>query len=124
MAGCATVERDWPSLAGEWQLVAMAGEAGEGLAPISLTVSGAGEFGGNAGCNRYFGRFSGLPAKATAGPVGSTRRACPGPVMAQESRYLALLERVETLERRGSSLLLKGAGESVLAELTSTPGLR
>jgi heat shock protein HslJ len=90
----------------EWQLT----ELGRGK-PVSVDVTLAfkeTQVGGKSGCNRYFsGVSSGEDANSLKfGPIGGTRMACPGEAMAVESRYLGLLEKVDSFSFQGGQLLL------------------
>lgn len=61
---------------------------------ISITATFEGErVSGSAGCNRYFATVTApTPYELAVGPAGSTRKACPPPQMAAESRYLTALQ--------------------------------
>ena len=50
-----------------------------------------GQVSGSAGCNRYFGNFSGTPYALKVGPFGATRRMCETNVMAVEDPFLRAL---------------------------------
>jgi heat shock protein HslJ len=89
---------------GEWQVVAIDGQAP--AAPITLRLGADGRLAGQAGCNGFTGsyaidgdRFQPVAVASTAagslavGPLASTRKACAPAVMADEQRFLALLER-------------------------------
>lgn len=80
----------------EWMLAAWAGD--EPAAPgVAVTLSHDGErLAGSSGCNRYFAaaRSGEIPGEIALGPVVATRKACPEPEMAVETRFLALLESV------------------------------
>ena len=53
------------------------------------------QFGGLAGCNRYFGSIKGkAPYDLAVGPIGATRMMCPDPQMQVEDRYLQALQKV------------------------------
>jgi heat shock protein HslJ len=76
----------------EWLLVGTA--VPEGL-EITLDIT-QGRIAGQSACNRYFGSITtgGTPGEITLGKLGSTRMACPQPVMELENRYLKSLSRV------------------------------
>ncbi len=64
---------------------------------------------GSGGCNRYFASVSDVqePGRAIKiGPVGSTRKACPAPVMDVEQRYLKALRHVTGFSIAGRELVL------------------
>ena len=46
---------------------------------------------GSAGCNSYFGSATLSGSTLSFGPLGSTKMACPEPIMQQETDYLAAL---------------------------------
>lgn len=75
---------------------------------------GEGRLTGQAGCNRMSGPFRQRGASLTAGPIISTRMACPGPRMAHE-RALAQLLRgpVRIAFPAGDVLVLSGSGVTV-----------
>jgi heat shock protein HslJ len=95
-----------------WTLQAMVA-AGERRVPVGTITAEFrdGRIVGSAGCNRYFtsvedqGR-GGLEI----GQVGSTRMACPEPLMQQERSYLEQLERVRRFGFRFGDLVLSGPG--------------
>ena len=76
----------------EWLLVGSA--VPEGL-EITLAVT-QGRVAGQSACNRYFGSFTtgDMPGEISLGQIGSTRMACPPPVMELEDRYLQSLASV------------------------------
>jgi heat shock protein HslJ len=86
-------EAQLAELVGHWRLASFgAGSRGEAvLAETSLDVEFTedGQIRGSGGCNRYFGSYELRGAgKLTIGPLASTRKACPEPIMRQESRFL------------------------------------
>ena len=81
-------------------------------------------------CNRHFGTYEIAAGAAGAGGadaaagtisitlVGSTRMACPEPVMQDEAEFLAILGRVQTFEIEGETLIL-GDGTMPKARFTA-----
>jgi len=51
----------------------------------------AGQLAGSAGCNRYTGSYTVKGSALTTKGFATTRKACPQPIMAQESTYLKAL---------------------------------
>ena len=51
---------------------------------------------GTSGCNTFSGPYAVDGQSLDIGPLTSTRKACPGPVMATEQAYFAALEAVTT----------------------------
>jgi heat shock protein HslJ len=81
-----------------------------GNAPFSaqatLSFPKSGEIAGQGPCNSYFGAVAGIYPAFDAGPIGSTRIACPE--LAAESAYLAALEAATTAEVTKEQLILTG----------------
>lgn len=79
---------------------------------------------GNAGCNRFNGGYRIERGKLVAGPLMSTKMACPGPGMAMERAVLDLLAQPLTIEqRRGGGVVLRGRDnrQIVLREANGRP---
>jgi heat shock protein HslJ len=72
---------------------------------------------GNAGCNRFFGRYTFDGAAIMIGPLASTRMACPAEVMEAERAWLRMLERARSAEASAKELVLKDAAGLVIATL-------
>ena len=68
------------------------------LADTEVTVSfQEGQISGSGGCNSYNSNFSlsdDNPFVVTTGPVAATQKACPDPVLSQETAYFTALENV------------------------------
>lgn len=109
-----------------WRLVEYRGNSGEMTAVLDGTtvdVKFVGdEFGGTAGCNRYFGTYIlGEANELTIGSeMGSTQMACPPEVMAQEQRYLALLGQIATVDRGDDHLSLQDSDSAILLRFVAT----
>ncbi|HEY3065478.1 MAG TPA: META domain-containing protein [Methylomirabilota bacterium] len=77
----------------------------------TLTFESAQRIVGNTACNRYFGGLELGDGVVKLKPTGTTRMACPTPVMEQERAFLAALNATTTFRREGDTLrLLDGAG--------------
>lgn len=88
----------------------------------TMEVSDDGRVSGNAGCNGYFGSVIIADEGMSFGNLGSTKMACPQPMMAQEDRLLAALDNTRGYRlENGSLFLLDGAGE-VLVRFVEAPG--
>lgn len=72
----------------------------------SLTFDSAQRIVGQAACNRYFGTVELGEGRIRLKPAGTTRMACPPPVMEQESRFLAALGAATGFRREAGKLLL------------------
>lgn len=85
-----------------WSLKTLNGQVF--LATATLTIPKAGEINGRAPCNRYFGGLAGTYPAFNAGPIGSTKMACPD--LRAESAYLAALESATTATVANNTLTL------------------
>lgn len=73
---------------------------------------------GSGGCNRYSAAYRVEGDRVVAiGPLRSTRRACSGPVMEQETQFFAALQAAHRVTMRDDESLAIAYGE------TSTAGL-
>jgi heat shock protein HslJ len=98
----------------DWILTAWSDQEPAAAEPrVTLRVSGGG-FAGRAACNSYFSavRPGDAPDTIALGPIGTTRMACPAPVMAVERRYLELLARVTRFTVEPDRVTLVYGGES------------
>lgn len=75
---------------------------------------------GYAGCNNFFGGYELVGAALKFGPLAATRRACPDPESAVETRYLEALAKVSGWKYDAGELLLVNNG-AVLARLATKP---
>ncbi|WP_341503744.1 META domain-containing protein [Gallaecimonas sp. GXIMD4217] len=80
---------------------------------ITLTLQADGRLAGRSGCNNYFAGYQlGEDNSLAVSQIGSTRKACMGPIMSAEYRYLERLNKAEKVETRGDSLMLYSQGQS------------
>lgn len=75
-------------------------------ARAKLTFPTTDEIAGVGPCNRYFGAMNTAYPQFSAGPIGSTRMACPD--MAAETAFLAALEVATQAEATSDTLTLTG----------------
>jgi heat shock protein HslJ len=108
-----------------WQLREYLGESGKMLAVQPETSVDArfsdGRIDGSAGCNRYFGNYTGGENnRLTFAPgMAATRMACPPAITRQEQRYLALLAVVASWQRRNDILQLLNKDREPVLEYVS-----
>jgi heat shock protein HslJ len=126
LAGCGLVPAQAPpsgegTLEGTpWSLDSYLNDQGDlvdVLADTEVTAQfEAGEIGGSAGCNRYFGSYEIEGDKLTIGPLGSTEMYClPDEVMEQERGFLAALSGAASYRIEGEGLeIANSEGETVL----------
>lgn len=98
---------------GRWDLKSFGPAGSETPIPperqVFIDFAPDGKISGFAGCNRYFGGWGYLEgAKDTlrVWQAGSTRMACPEPVMKLEHRFLEEITRVSTFALEGNELRL------------------
>jgi heat shock protein HslJ len=101
------------SLEGRWDLKRFGPVGSEMSIPsepqVFIDFAADGKISGFAGCNRYFGGWGYLEGATDTIRVwrtGSTRMACPEPVMALEYRFLEEITRVSTFAIEGNELRL------------------
>jgi heat shock protein HslJ len=86
-----------------------------------LTFRPDGKIGGFAGCNRFFGNFVATDATLDIGPLGSTRKACPAPLMERERDFLHALENASRYAIADRQLSLQDtAGNGITLSLGDT----
>lgn len=105
----------------EWITSLIAGSAANPEAPSRLRLAATGEVNGRAGCNFIAGQAKVSGARLEFGPLVTTKRACPAPVMEEERRFLDALGKIVRWRMAGADLELLDAGGA--AVLTFTPGV-
>jgi heat shock protein HslJ len=81
-------------LHGDWRITAIGTTPVIATSEPTMTFSPDGKIGGNASCNRYFGNFTLTGEGLSFSEAGATMMACDGPLMQQESSFLAALETI------------------------------
>ena len=61
---------------------------------------------GYNGCNNYFGQYELQGQSLKFGPIASTRRACPEAQSNIETKFMAALEKTNSWEIKGGTLIL------------------
>lgn len=67
-----------------------------------------GRVAGSSGCNSYAGTYALDGTALGIGPLASTRKACPPPLMQQEDQYQRILRAVDSATIAGDRLTLSG----------------
>ena len=70
---------------------------------------------GNGGCNQFFGGYTVSGNHIEIGPLASTRKGCPGLLLA-ETALFATLEAANSFEQDGTTLVLFDAAGITLAQ--------
>ena len=105
----------------EWRLQSIEGQPVIAGSTATLGFYGVGQAGGNGSCNRFFGTLKVDGTRIQFGPIGSTKMACAGEAMAQESRYLTALQKAQRVERQGNILLIHTQGMAQPLRFVSAP---
>lgn len=100
-----------PLWGSQWHLQAIGEQPVMASSKAALYFWEEGRIAGNGSCNRFFGSATMAPDHSiTFGPIGTTKMACPGGAMAQESLYLGALQKAQRYERQGDTLLIHVQG--------------
>lgn len=89
-----------------WVVTDLAGQGMVEYAEATLTFPDSGTIEGDGSCNRYRGTVDIVGERITVGPLATTRRRCAPRVMAQEVRFLRMLERSDRILTDGRNLYL------------------
>lgn len=108
----------------EWRPVEIDGVATGGEIPGDLQAflqfRGDNLVAGHAGCNRFTGSYAADAGRLEFGPLATTRRACPAPVMEFEARFLDALGRVRGFARDRVDLVLVDADGTPVLRMAQT----
>lgn len=96
-----------PLAGSEWRPVEIAGKPVDANGMAFVRFAADGKVTGSSGCNRFFGDHKIEGSRLTLSPLGSTRKACPEPLMGLENRFLGTLRETAGFERRGAKLELR-----------------
>ena len=103
-----------------WHVVSIGGQPILSGTTVTAEFSSEERVAGTSGCNRYFGSAKAEAGRIAMGPFGATLMACsPDDVMAQESRYLAALEKAKSYTVSGDELRLGPTVSDVTLVFTS-----
>ncbi len=81
-------------------------------AGISLKLQSDGRLGGSGGCNNYFGSYKLDGGSIEVAQIGATRKACMGPIMDAEYRFLQRLSKAQRLDTEQGKLLIYSEGSA------------
>ncbi|MFV9505371.1 MAG: META domain-containing protein [Oscillochloridaceae bacterium umkhey_bin13] len=100
----------------KWELSEINGQPAikDASRPNEIEFSSEGQVAGSAGCNRFFGSFSGGEGSISFGPIGSTMMACSDELMQQEMRVFQLLESAVSYSIADGTLTITTADSSTL----------
>jgi putative lipoprotein len=104
----------------EWRPVEIRGEAVDANGMAFVRFGAEGKVSGSGGCNRFFGQYETEGTKLTLSRLGSTRKACPEPLMTLEHRFLGVLRDTAGFERRRAKLALRDDKGRTIMRLAQT----
>lgn len=104
----------------EWRPTRTGSSALPPQAEQFVQFKGDAKLAGHGGCNRFFGQYKVSGNEISIGPVGSTRMACPEPVMDAEMAFFAALDSARTYRRDKANLVLFGTDDKETARLVQT----
>lgn len=103
----------------EWRPVAIGQVAWPGSEAF-VRFEGDGRLTGHGGCNGFFGTYRLDGDTIAIGPLASTRKACPEPVMSDEGALLSALEAARGFARDGTELTLTNEAGEPTASVVQT----
>lgn len=112
-----------PAIDGNWRIETVEGRELRGGRPATVRFA-LNRISGNGGCNAFGGSYSYVRGTLTAGPLISTKMACPGPGMDEEQAIMELLGRPLTARAMpGGKLVLSAGGMHTLLLVPAGPDL-
>jgi len=121
LALATTSDAEAAELAGsEWRPVEISSAHVPAGAELFVRFGGEGKVEGHGGCNRFFGSYELVVDVIEIGPLGTTRMACPEPVMEREVRFLQALDNARRFVRDRIDLVLTDAEGTPVAKLIQT----
>ena len=75
---------------------------------------------GHAGCNSFFGSLEKTDDGVKVGSLGSTRMACPEPIMDRESAYLSALQQATVFEVNGERMMSLDDDRNLLVQFVAS----
>ena len=83
---------------------------------VTVAFQSDDEVAGEAGCNRFNGRYSDDRGSLSIGPLATTRKACPEDLMDVEARFLSALQSANSQVARHLVLVLLDAQSVIVAQ--------
>jgi putative lipoprotein len=103
-----------------WRAVAIQGGV-TGSAQSTIRIAPGGKVTGSGGCNRLFGTASIDSSGIAFSQMGTTRMACDGSVMAQESKFLGALAATRAFRFEGAQLVFLDAAGAEAVRFAGQP---
>ena len=113
------------SIVGSWQLTSFSDGMGGttpvlATAPITAQFTNSGNLSGSSGCNQYVTSYSVTGLSMTVSPVSTTKIVCEPDAMAQETAYLALLQKAGRFILYGDSMTISDSSGNTLLNFKAT----
>ena len=86
-------------------------------AALTAIFAGHGTVSGSSGCNTYTGSYGIDGDQLLFGPLATTKKACPDPIMAQERAFLAALASTSTYAIEAGRAVLRSADGAIAVSL-------
>ena len=103
----------------QWRPVFVGAEPVAADAGLHVRFESDGNIRGHGGCNGFFGSLEKTDAGVKVGPLGSTKMACPEPIMNLEQNFLESLQATTTFEVNGERLTCLDDERKLLLELVA-----
>jgi len=103
-----------------WKLTHLGEMVMEKDTDIYIQFQMDGQFGGNTGCNRFFGNAEFTEALSFGG-IGATRRACPEPANSYEYSFLEALGNTTAALRVDDRLAFRNANDQSVLRFAAIP---
>ncbi len=104
----------------QWRPTYVGAEAVPEDAGLWVQFEVDGSIKGHAGCNSFFGSLETTDDGVKVSPLGSTRMACPEPIMDRESAYLSALQQGVLFEVSGERMSCLDADRKLLVEFVAS----
>ena len=119
VAACSSGSSSPDTLVGQWDVAAVADDAGDLASPVDGTILTANitdtGINGSSGCNSYMGAAVIDGSSVSFGPLAQTLMACPdADVTDQEHSFVLLLQSVDSWEATSEGVDLKTDGDTVI----------
>lgn len=102
-----------------WRPVTVGGEPVPEDSGMYVQFEVDGSIKGHGGCNGFFGSLQQSESGIEVGPLGATRMACPGEIMAREMAFLDAVQKTTGFESGGGDMSLLDEESGVLAEFVA-----
>jgi putative lipoprotein len=103
----------------QWRPVVLGAERLPDDSGMHVLFAVDGSIKGSGGCNNFFGALEMTDEGLRVGPLGSTRMACPQPVMEREVAFMQALQATSRFEIGNRRLQLLADNNQLLAELVT-----